>query len=116
MDGPTPEAGAFRDDRTSGFTANSEVLACELDELGLLKRGVDWATLATNVRRKERTDNGFRIVYDSQVGDSVRSLVDAERACCTRATWICETTVEGHVMEVTGPPAQICALARAFGI
>jgi hypothetical protein len=89
-------------------------LVCDLDEFGLLKRGVDWMILAANVRRKERTDNGFRIVYDVEVGEALRSLIDAERACCTWATWICETTVEGHVMEVTGPPEQICALARLF--
>ena len=90
--------------------------ACDLDECDLQKRGTDWATLAVHVMTKQRIGNRFLIVYDSEATEVLRSLLDAERVCCSWATWTCETTDEGEGMEVTGPPGLIAALAEAFGV
>jgi len=90
--------------------------ACDLDESDLRKRGTDWATLAGHVRTKQRIGDGFRIVYDPEATEALRSLVDAERVCCSWATWTCESRDEGEVMEVTGPPEPMGALAEAFGV
>jgi len=90
--------------------------ACDLDESNLQKRGTEWATLAEHVRTKQRIGNGFRIVYHPEATEALQSLVDTERVCCGWATWTCETTDEGEVMEVTGPPEPIGALAAAFGV
>jgi hypothetical protein len=93
-----------------------EGFACDLDESDLQKRGADWATLAARVRTKQRIGNGFRIVYDPRATEALRSLVAAERVCCSWATWTCETTDDGEILQVTGPPGPIGALAEAFGV
>jgi hypothetical protein len=90
--------------------------ACDLDASDLRKRGADWATLATHVRSKQRLLNGVRIVFDPKAAEALRSLIDAERVCCSWGTWTCETTDEGEVMKVSGPAGPISALAKAFGI
>jgi len=90
--------------------------ACDLGQSDLRKRGADWATLAAHVRTKQRIGGGFRIVYDPEATEALRSLVDAERVCCSWAIWTCESTDEGEVMEVTGPPEPMGALAEAFGV
>jgi hypothetical protein len=116
IEGTTPGAGPLGADGTSRVTGNRDACVCDLDEPDFSKRRVDWATLAKHVRRKELTDNGLRIVYDTEVGEALRSLVDAERACCAWATWTRETTDEGHVMEVTARPELIGAIASALGV
>jgi len=90
--------------------------ACELSGIDLRKRSADWKTLAAHARTKHRTENGFRIVYGTEAGEALRSLVEEERSCCGWATWSCRSTEEGEVLEVNGPAEPVGSLANAFGI
>jgi len=94
----------------------SQGFACELNGIDLQKRSADWKTLAGTVRTKQRIDNGFRIIYGIGAAEALRSLVDAERSCCSWATWACQSTDEGEVLEVTGPAEQVDSLAKTFGV
>ena len=116
VDGTIVESSLLNDAGEFGVIMEPDGFACDLDESDLRERGAAWATLATHVRTSQRTGNGFRIVYDSKATEALRSLVAAERICCSWATWTCETTDEGEVMEVTGPAEPIGALADAFDV
>jgi len=64
----------------------------------------------------QRTSDGFRILFEPQVTEALEFLVAAERACCSWATWTCESTSQGIMMDVMGPAEPIGALAEAFGV
>jgi len=97
-------------------TVESQVFECELNESELQTRASNWRTLAAHASTTHRTSDGFRIVYGRQAADALRSLVVAERSCCSWATWNSESTPEGEVLEVTGPAEPIAALAEVFGL
>ena len=97
-------------------TVEPEIIACDLDQQDLQRRAADWATLAAHVRSKRRIRNGFRVVYDPGAAEALRSLVEAERICCSWATWTCETASEGEILQITGPLEPIDALAETFGV
>jgi hypothetical protein len=97
-------------------TVDPQGFSCELSDTALQSRAADWRSLAAHVRATQRTSAGFRIVYGPYAADALRSLVDAERSCCSWATWSCESTQEGEVLEVTGPAEPIAGLADTFGL
>lgn len=89
---------------------------CSLDESSFESRAASWAALADKVRTKKRTGNGFRVEYDPSASGELRDLVEAERACCSWATWTFRIEADGATLEVTGPPEPLGAPASAFGV
>jgi hypothetical protein len=98
------------------MTQESDGFACELTGTDVQRRGSEWKELMAHVTASRQTSDGFRIVFKPHVAKTLEILIEAERACCSWATWSCELTSEGIVMDVSGPAEPTGALAKAFGV
>jgi hypothetical protein len=96
----------------------TEVFGCSLSAAELADRRGAWEAVVAARVDGVRNEGGFRVRFrgDSGVSESLRALVAAEQECCGWASW--EVVDEGDcsVLEVSGPPGRIGALATAFGI
>jgi hypothetical protein len=63
-----------------------------------------------------RSENGFRVTFDAACHDDLVALVAIEQGCCSWADWSLSAEAAGSLLEVTGPAAEIAALADAFGL
>jgi hypothetical protein len=94
----------------------SNAVPCGLSEPDLDERARAWRALRPLVLGRDRTDEGFRVVFDLAALDQIERLAAAERTCCGWATWSVEAHPEHAVLDVIGPQAPVDALARAFGV
>ena len=95
-----------------------EVFECSLSAAELEDRRAAWEAIAATRVDGVRNEGGFRVRFRSQSGisDSLRALVAAERDCCGWARWEVIDDGDCSVLEVSGPPGRIGALASAFGL
>ena len=91
-------------------------LECTLGPEELVDRGAAWGDVAAAVVDRVRTENGFRARFrrSPAISDALGALVAAERDCCGWASWALSDEGNCVVLEVTGPPDRIGALAAAF--
>jgi hypothetical protein len=94
------------------------VFGCSLSAAELADRRQAWEAMAAARLDGVREEGRLRVRFRGQPGvpESLRALVVAERDCCGWARW--EVTAEGDasVLEVSGPPGRIGALAGVFGL
>jgi hypothetical protein len=86
---------------------------CSLGDDALAAQTDAWRQLGGYVTEKERWASGFRLTFQASVYERVVALVDTEQGCCSWGRW---EVRPGPVLEVTGPPAEIDGLAKAFGL
>ena len=96
----------------------SGALECSLSAAELAGRREAWEAVAAARVQAVRNEGGFRVWFQSQPGisESLRFLVAAERDCCGWASWEVIDEEDWAVLEVTGPPDRVGALASAFGL
>lgn len=75
-----------------------------------------WKDLVRLVRGRKGIASGFRITFDPAAHDQLEVLVAIEQRCCGWANWSVIRDGAGSVLEVTGPDAEIAALAATFGL
>jgi hypothetical protein len=91
-------------------------LPCQLPKPNRDERVRAWRSLALLVVQRDRTEAGFRIVFEHAALRQLEALVCAERSCCGWATWSVRSDPSHAVLDVTGPPEPLAALAAAFGL
>jgi hypothetical protein len=91
-------------------------LSCTLSERDLAQQSKVWHEQRPFILSHDRSDGRFRITFDRARHDRLDALVATERGCCSWAQWSLSDDATGSVLEVTGPPAEIAALADAFGL
>ena len=89
---------------------------CTLDDGDLSAQVEAWKALTPAIVARRRWEGGFSVTYSGDARDRVAALVATEQGCCSWAKWVVEATEQGAILDVTGPPAQIGALAEAFGL
>lgn len=91
-------------------------LECTLGTEELVDRRGAWRDVAGAVVDRVRTENGFRVRFrrSPDISDALTALVAAERECCGWASWALSDEGNCVVLDVTGPPDRIGALAAAF--
>ena len=94
----------------------SSSLTCQLPEAERTERVRAWRVLAPLIVRRDRTEEGFRLVLDDSALGQLEPLVAAERSCCGWATWSVISEPPHAVVEVIGPAEPLSALAAAFGL
>ncbi len=92
------------------------VLDCTLGPEELVDRRAAWGEVAPALVERVRTENGFRARFrrSPDISDALSALVAAERDCCGWASWALSDEGNCVVLDVTGPPDRIGALAAAF--
>jgi hypothetical protein len=96
--------------------STSESFSCELNGDDRAQQAERWKDQASYIVRHVRSENGFRLTFDTVCHDQLVALVATERECCGWADWSLTTAQDGTVLEVTGPASPIAALADAFGL
>jgi hypothetical protein len=91
-------------------------LPCQLSEPDRNERARAWRSLVGLAILRDRTEAGFRIVFDHDALGQLEALVSAERSCCGWATWSATSDPPHAVLDVTGPAEPLGALAAAFGL
>ena len=91
-------------------------LECTLGPEELVDRRAAWGEVAAALVERVRTEKGFRARFRRSPGmsDALSALVAAERDCCGWASWALSDEGNCVVLDVTGPPDRIGALAAAF--
>jgi hypothetical protein len=91
-------------------------LSCTLSEGDLARETEAWREQRPFILSHDRSDGRFRITFERERHDRLGALVATERGCCSWARWSLSQDATGSVLEVTGPPGEIAALADAFGV
>ncbi|MBW3548137.1 MAG: hypothetical protein KY452_08420 [Actinobacteria bacterium] len=91
-------------------------LECTLGPEELVDRRAACGDVAAALVDRVRTENGFRARFrrSPDISDALSALVAAERDCCGWASWALSDEGNCVVLDVTGPPDRIGALAAAF--
>jgi hypothetical protein len=89
---------------------------CQLSGPDRNERARAWRSLVRLAVQRDRTEAGFRIVFDDDALEQLEALVSAERSCCGWATWSATSDPPYAVLDVTGPSEPLAALATAFGL
>ncbi len=92
------------------------LFACALPAREFAERARAWHEVASLVVHRERSDDGFRIVYARLALGDLKALVAAERSCCGWATWSLRSDESTVTLEVSGPSKPLAALAATFGL
>ncbi len=93
----------------------TERLSCSLPAGELDERAEEWTALDPHVRSRGRVASGIRIEFDGRAAEDVERLAAAERSCCAWGSWSVTVAPDAVVLEVTGPAAQVDALAALVG-
>lgn len=91
-------------------------LSCKLSNPELVEQSKAWREQRPFILSHTRSDGRFKITFDRACHDRLSTLVATERGCCSWADWTLSEDAGTSVLEVTGPPTEIAALADAFGL
>jgi hypothetical protein len=102
--------------RTRSPKSASEGFCCGLDDGARAGQAERWRAQRPYVISSVRSESGFRVTFHAACQDELAVLVAIEQGCCSWADWSLSADAAGSVLEVTGPAAEIAALADAFGV
>ncbi len=87
---------------------------CSLGTQALAGQAARWRRLDASVRGRVRSEGGFEVTFDAERREEIADLVATERGCCGWADWSLREEGDAVVLAVTGPAAEMAALAAAF--
>jgi hypothetical protein len=92
------------------------LVACSLDATDQKRRLADWTSLLLEAARKEETaeDVRYAFVASEELESRLRTLVDAEKACCAFFEFNIVRSADEIELTVWAPPEAARALRLVF--
>ena len=91
-------------------------IPCRLSATERAERAGAWRSVFALAIGHERTVGRLRITFEPHARRDIEALVSAERSCCGWATWSVKAIANGVEVEVSGPPADVDAVAEIWGV